>query len=106
LRCVEEVPRFDPSAGGPAYMYVKVADHVALRIAAGELGPGSSLPNERDMAAEYGVAIGTVRRAVEELRDRGLVVTLAAKGTFVAGQPVAEEQEGPQDGESASQGPG
>lgn len=100
VRCVEEVPRFDPGAGGPAYMYVKVADHVALRIAAGELGPGAMLPNERDMAAEYGVAIGTVRRAVEELRDRGLVVTLAAKGTFVAGQ-----QKGPQDGESASQGP-
>ncbi|TMR00143.1 GntR family transcriptional regulator [Actinomadura soli] len=32
---------------------------------------------------QYGVAIGTARRAIEELRDRGLVVTLASKGTFV-----------------------
>jgi len=81
--CVAEVPRFDPDQGGPGYMYAKVADHVAARIAAGDLPPGAMLPNERDMAADYGVAVGTVRRAVEELRDRGLVVTLPAKGTFV-----------------------
>jgi GntR family transcriptional regulator len=86
LQCVagkQAVPDFDPLAGGPAYMYVKVADHVAARIAAGQLAPGAMLPAERDLAAEYGVAIGTARRAVEELRGRGLVVTLPAKGTFV-----------------------
>ena len=86
MLCVAEVPRFDPDAGGPAYMYAKVAGHVAARITAGELPPGAMLPNERDMAAEYGVAIGTIRRAVSELRDRGLVVTLSAKGTFVRAQ--------------------
>jgi len=84
-----KVPEFDPDAGGPAYTYVRVADHVAARIAAGELAPGSRLPAERDLAAEYGVALGTARRAVEELRGRGLVVTLPAKGTFVAGQQDA-----------------
>lgn len=65
-------------------MYAKVADHVAARIDAGELRPGAMLPAERDMAEAYGVALGTVRRAVEELRNRGLVVTLPAKGTFIA----------------------
>jgi GntR family transcriptional regulator len=78
-----QVPDFDPEAGGPAYTYVRVADHIAARIAAGELAPGARLPAERDLAAEYRVALGTARRAVEELRVRGLVVTLAAKGTFV-----------------------
>jgi DNA-binding GntR family transcriptional regulator len=33
----------------------------------------------------YQVSIGTVRRAVRELRERGLVATLPAKGTFVVG---------------------
>jgi GntR family transcriptional regulator len=89
LRCVARIPAFDPAAGGPAYMYARVADHVAARIAAGELAPGAMLPGEREMAAEYGVAIGTVRRAVEELRDRGLVVTLAGKGTYVTEAPPA-----------------
>ena len=48
-----------------------------------ELPPGSRLPGERDLAAEYGVALGTARRAIVELRSRGLAVTLPAKGTFV-----------------------
>jgi GntR family transcriptional regulator len=87
VRRMAEVPVFDPSAGEPGYMYAKVADHIAARIAAGELPPGSMLPNERALAEQYGIAIGTARRAVEELRSRGLVVTLAAKGTFVAGRP-------------------
>lgn len=78
-----DVPPFDPEAGGPAYTYVKVADHLALRIGAGEFPPGAMLPGERALAAEYGVALGTVRRAIGELTDRGLVTVLAAKGTFV-----------------------
>ncbi|WKK26783.1 winged helix-turn-helix domain-containing protein [Streptomyces olivoreticuli] len=66
-----------------AYVYMQVADHVAAQIDAGVLGSGARLPGERDLAEEYGVAIGTIRRAVQELRDRGLLVTLPAKGTFV-----------------------
>jgi GntR family transcriptional regulator len=87
LRCVAQIPPWDPDAGGPAYVYARVADHIAARIAAGDLPADARLPGERDLAAEYGVAIGTVRRAVEELRDRGLVVTLPGKGTFVLGKP-------------------
>ena len=49
--------------------------------------PAARLPGERDLAAEYQVALGTVRRAIEELRSRGLVVTLPAKGTFVVAVP-------------------
>ncbi|GAA2204147.1 hypothetical protein GCM10009850_002050 [Nonomuraea monospora] len=71
-------------AAGPGYVYVQVADHIVARIGAGELVPNSRLPGERDLAKEYGVAQGTIRRAVQELRDRGLVVTLPAKGTYIA----------------------
>ena len=81
---VVKVPRFDANALGPVYVYIGVADHIAARIQAGELTPGARLPAERDLAADYQVAVGTARRAVEELRQRGLVVTLPAKGTFVA----------------------
>ena len=45
----------------------------------------SRLPSERDLAESYGVAVGTVRQALDELRRRGLVATLPAKGTFVTG---------------------
>jgi DNA-binding GntR family transcriptional regulator len=79
------VPRFDPHSGPPGYLYVKIADHLAARISAGELAPGYRLPSERDLADSYQVAIGTARQALDELRRRGLVVTLPAKGTYVAG---------------------
>jgi DNA-binding GntR family transcriptional regulator len=80
---VSDVPKFDPDAGQPGYVYMRVADHVAARIDAGELRPGVRLPGERELAEEYGVALGTARRALVELRDRGLVVTLPGKGTFI-----------------------
>ena len=77
------VPDFDPD-GDLAFMYEQVAAHLEARIRAGELAPGSRLPGERGLAAEYGVAIGTARKAVAVLRSRGLAVTRAALGTFVA----------------------
>ncbi|MEU3552729.1 GntR family transcriptional regulator [Streptomyces fragilis] len=69
------------------YVYVRVADAVEADIRAGRLSVGARLPNERDMGSQYGVAPGTARRAVQELRERGLVVTLANKGTFVVKVP-------------------
>lgn len=70
------------------YVYMRVADAVEQEIRSGRLPYGSRLPNERDMGAQYGVAPGTVRRAVKELRDRGLVVTLPNKGTFISARPA------------------
>ncbi|WP_030757573.1 winged helix-turn-helix domain-containing protein [Streptomyces sp. NRRL F-5135] len=72
------------------YVYVRVANQVEQEIAAGRIPVGARLPNERAMGAEYGVASGTVRRAVQELRDRGLVRTLPNKGTFVIATPAAD----------------
>jgi GntR family transcriptional regulator len=80
---VARIPPFEPDRGEPAYLYVRMADHLETRINAGDLTPGARLPGERDLATEYQVAVGTARRAVEELRQRGLAVTLPAKGTFV-----------------------
>lgn len=82
-----DVPLIDPTRA--AYVYMQVADHIASLIEAGALRPGARLAGERHLAEEYGVAIGTARRAVQELRDRGLAVTLPAKGTFIA-EPTDE----------------
>lgn len=70
------------------YVYVRVADQVEAEIRDGRLPVGARLPNERDMGRLYGVAPGTARRAVAELRDRGLVRTLPNKGTFVVAVPA------------------
>lgn len=85
----------------PAYLYTQVADDIAAQIAAGRLMPGAMLPAERTLAEQYGVAYLTVRRAVRELRARGLVVTLAAKGTFIAEQTNDTEDTDLPEGPSA-----
>jgi DNA-binding GntR family transcriptional regulator len=77
------VPPFDPEYDGPEFQYVRVADHIAARIEAGELRPGARLEPERTLAEEYGVAYMTIRRATEELRERGLIVTVHGRGTFI-----------------------
>lgn len=74
---------FDPDVGAPGYLYVKLADFLAARIRDGLVPAGGALPNERALASELRVSVGTVRRATRRLRDRGLVVTVPGRGTFV-----------------------
>lgn len=69
--------------GGVIYEWQRVANDLERRIRAGEIPPGGRLENERELADVYSVSAGTVRRAVRELRERGLVGTLPAKGSYV-----------------------
>ena len=80
---VTEPPEIDTT--GPTLIYVQVANWIAGRIDRGELAPGHKLPAERDLAAEIGVGYMTVRRAMRLLRERGLIVTVVGRGTFIAG---------------------
>lgn len=79
----DDMPVIDPQ--GRLLIYVQVADHIAGRIASGRISPGARIAGERDLAENYGVSVATARRAVQELRDRGLVETVTGKGTFVIG---------------------
>lgn len=62
--------------------------HIATRIEAGELAGAQRLSPEREIAADYGVAYNTVRKSMDLLRKRGLIVTLHGRGTYV----VPEDQ--------------
>lgn len=77
---------------GPTLVYVQVADHLAAKIAAGELAPGARLPAERHLAEFYGVAYDTVRRATDLLRRRGLIITVHGRGTFVTEPRTAADR--------------
>lgn len=79
----DDLPAFDPAEVVGELLYVAVADHVAARIAAGDLPPGTRLPSERDLADEYRVSAPTVRSAIAVLRERKLVRTIHGKGTYV-----------------------
>jgi DNA-binding GntR family transcriptional regulator len=74
-------PRFDASSVTP--LYEQAADYVEAQIKSGDLKPGQKFPDMRDLAEEWGVAYQTVRRAMRELRERGLVISRVGKGTFV-----------------------
>jgi len=76
-----EPPEIDSS--GPELVYMQVANWIAGRIEHGDLQPGHKLPAERDLAAQIGVGYMTVRRAMRELRERGLIITVVGRGTFV-----------------------
>jgi len=79
---LDHVEPIDPS--GPELIYVQVADRIAARIESGELALGSRLPPERDLATAFGVSYDSVRRAMEVLRERGLITTVHGRGTYVA----------------------
>ncbi|MEV1019932.1 GntR family transcriptional regulator [Streptomyces sp. NPDC050264] len=75
----------DPHSATP--LYVQLADVIEAGIRAGSLAPDRPIPSENAMADEYGVARLTARRAAQELRERGLIVTVRGKGSFVAKNP-------------------
>jgi GntR family transcriptional regulator len=62
----------------------QVARDIEADITAGRCAPDTRLPSEADLSQQYGVARMTVRRAVAQLRDKGLVVTIHGRGSFVA----------------------
>lgn len=78
----------DHDSGRP--VYVQLADLIAAKIAAGEIAPDRPIPAESRLADEYGIARLTARRAVRELRERGLVYTVQGKGSFVVAQSAEE----------------
>jgi GntR family transcriptional regulator len=64
-------------------LYIRVADSITADIESGKLAPGQILPSEPYLMGTHGVSRGTVRAAMRELRERGLIVTEAGKGSFV-----------------------
>lgn len=77
-----------PGTPGEKLAYERVADDVASRIESGELAPGTRLRAEKDLAEHYEVSYGTIRRAMEVLRGKGLIRTQQGRGTFVTGAPA------------------
>jgi GntR family transcriptional regulator len=66
---------------------VQVAADIEADIDAGRLAPDTRLPSEAELATQYGVARVTVRRAIELLRERGKLVTVHGRGSYVTLRP-------------------
>jgi GntR family transcriptional regulator len=71
--------------------YRHIADDIARRILDSEFSAEDSLPSEHALAAEYGVARGTVRHALVLLRDRGIVSSRPGAGWTVGSTTQSQD---------------
>ncbi|MFF0409801.1 GntR family transcriptional regulator [Kitasatospora sp. NPDC004745] len=72
--------------------YQQIADDLASQIRSGVLAPGAAIPSEAELMERYGVASGTVRKAVAELRTTQLIETHHGRGSFVRSRPPVQRK--------------
>lgn len=70
--------------GSPVPLYFKVMTEIRDNILTGTWSLGYQLPGELDLARRLGVSVITVRQALGQLAQEGLVRRERAKGTFVS----------------------
>ncbi len=84
-------PRRLSRAGGP--LYRQAAAQLRAAIGAGRIGVGADLPTEAALAAGFGVSLITIRHALRELEQEGMIRKRAAKAAVVVAsapsQPAA-----------------
>ncbi len=79
---------------GALPIYQQISEALIRDIAAGRLTDGARLPPERQMAAELGVAVGTLRQALNDLTEKGLLARVQGSGNYIraAGQGEANAE--------------
>lgn len=69
--------------------YEEIAEFLRARIAAGEIAPGATIPSGRELAEQWDVSRATAIKAVDVLRNDGVVVAKQGTGFVVTETPVA-----------------
>jgi len=64
-------------------LYLQVRDALVERIGKGEWKPGAAIPNEVDLAREFGISSGTMRKALDLLEDQRVLKRSQGRGTFI-----------------------
>src|SRR5258705_10311522 len=64
--------------------YRAIAADLAAKIHAGHYAGGWALPAQRELSTAYGVTLMTLRQALRQLSDEGLIVQQPGRGTFVS----------------------
>jgi GntR family transcriptional regulator len=68
-------------SSGPLYKEVK--NRITRSLIAGEWKPGTAIPSESQLAAQFQVSVGTIRKAIDELVAEKIVIRQQGRGTFV-----------------------
>ncbi len=77
------VPRASNALPSDRPLYEEVRSRLTEGIATGRWKAGEAIPPEAELAAHFGVSIGTIRKAVDSLVAQGALVRRQGKGTFV-----------------------
>lgn len=85
------IVRIDP--GAPSSPAEQLVAQIAASIEAGELTTGDRLPTIRALAADLGLAPGTVAKAYAELERDGWLHGLGRRGTVVAERRRSQDEE-------------
>jgi GntR family transcriptional regulator len=81
------------SQDDPRPSYVQVADDLRRAVERGEYRPGQRLPSGRALARQYNVALNTAQRAVDVLKDEGVLISYPPRGVFVRSPGEEPHQE-------------
>ncbi len=87
--CTEVIVTIDPDSPLPPYEQLRIA--IRRLVATGEFPVGSRLPTVRQLAADLGVAPGTVGRAFRELEREGIIESRGRHGTHIKSAPRPPE---------------
>mgnify|MGYP002628256168 CR=1 FL=1 len=68
---------------GSLPLYQQISELLIRDIAAGRLIDGEKLPPERDMAADLGIAVGTLRQALKDMTAKGLLERVQGSGNYI-----------------------
>lgn len=68
---------------GSTPLYKKIKEQIIHSLVSGEWQPGEMIPNEKQLAERFGVAISTIRAAIGELVASDVLSRKQGKGTFV-----------------------
>ena len=83
----------DIDRASPVPLYFQVSSRIEQAIGDGTLRPGARLENEIALADRLGLSRPTVRRAIQELVSKGLLVRRRGLGTQVVQRPLTREVE-------------
>ncbi|GIJ56870.1 GntR family transcriptional regulator [Virgisporangium aurantiacum] len=82
------VPRIEIDRSSPVPLYFQISRSIEEAVDRGELTPGERLPNEIEFAGMLSISRPTMRRALDELVEKGMLTRKPGVGTRVANAEV------------------
>lgn len=65
-------------------LYAQLKETLIAAITCGDLAPGDQIPSQRELCAQHEMSHMTVRRAINELINEGVIYSIPGKGIYVA----------------------